>query len=168
VEFQLRYYTCRNDDIPETAIADVKAVPEASKQRFYIALCIALAIALVAVSLSPKTPFNERPDINVEHKPGEISQSDHYRGYDETSRSAGGNCAHAAPVPPSRRKKYPRCRARQLRDRASARRDNRMLTLATCVIGSAGTAAYMQKLSTRAVRSWPRCIRRVPDRTRGQ
>jgi hypothetical protein len=42
---------------------------------FLIALCIALTIALLSVSLSPQSPFNQRPNINAEQNSSESVES---------------------------------------------------------------------------------------------
>jgi hypothetical protein len=41
---------------------------------FVLSLCIALAIALVSVSLSTNSPFNQRPNINAEQNAGKTMQ----------------------------------------------------------------------------------------------
>jgi hypothetical protein len=52
---------------------------------FLIALCIAPAIALASVSLSPNSPFNQRSDISAEQSAKRSTQSERSPQSDEAS-----------------------------------------------------------------------------------
>ncbi len=70
-----------------------------ANNEFWIALCIALAIALLAVSLSSKSPFNQRPEINSKQNSSESIEAQKNTGNAETpveatsqhNRYEGGN-----------------------------------------------------------------------------
>ncbi len=70
-----------------------------ANNEFWIALCIALAIALVTVSLSSKSPFNQRPEIHSKQNSGESVKAQKNAGNAEPpieatsqhNRHEGGN-----------------------------------------------------------------------------
>ena len=49
----------------------LKHLLRAPTNAFVLALCVALAIALVSVSLSTDSPFHQRPNVNPEQNPRE-------------------------------------------------------------------------------------------------